>query len=256
MNHRVRTVVVTNVESQRRRADVTVAPDQQRTEDGLGEEIQDSVKDTLGVDGDDVSSLTQAPGDGVESPEERGERSTDHKGLAGVGADTIGVLPGLPDQDVEDVEQSGTAESKVSPFVAGRNEGSDETRDDHDLVDQDDEEGGGPGHSRGEEQVHEEERSGDDPIDVSNVVDFTVDTGDLGVTSQELDVDGCPAQVGGHGEVGNGGDHGDGCGDVVEDTICWVESVSPAMSGSIVSDSIVSTYLDEASSERVQRMQR
>lgn len=219
MNDGVSAVVVTDVKTERLRADVAVTPDEKRTEDGLSEEVEDSVKDTLRVDGDDVASLAHTPCDGVQGPEECGERSTNEESLASVGADAIGVLAGLPDEHVEDVEESDAAKGEVSPLVGGRGECSDETGDDHDLVDENYEEGGGPWHPRGEEQVHEKQRGSDDPVDVSDVVDLTEVAANLGVAALELDGDGGPTQVGGHGEVGNGSDHGDAGGDVVENTI-------------------------------------
>lgn len=63
-------------------------------------------------------------------------------------------------------------------------------------------------------------RSQNLPIDISDIEDLTIDAGNLGVTSQELDGDGSPAKVGAHGEVGNGGNHGDGGRDIMEDTVC------------------------------------
>jgi hypothetical protein len=51
------------------------------------------------------------------------------------------------------------------------------------------------------------------------VEDLTVETANLGVVADELDGNAGPAKVGGHGEVGDGGNHGDHGGDVVEDTV-------------------------------------
>ena len=42
---------------------------------------------------------------------------------------------------------------------------------------------------------------------------------DLGVASAELDRDACLPKIGTHGEIGNGGHHGDGRGDVMEDPV-------------------------------------
>lgn len=57
------------------------------------------------------------------------------------------------------------------------------------------------------------------PIDVAHVEDRAVGTVDLPVGALKLDADGGEAQVGAHGEVGNGCDQGDGGGDVVEDAV-------------------------------------
>ncbi len=52
--------------------------------------------------------------------------------------------------------------------------------------------------------------SGDEPIDVSDVEDFTVHARDLGIGALELDLNSGVSQVGCHCEVGDGGDEGDG----------------------------------------------
>ena len=55
--------------------------------------------------------------------------------------------------------------------------------------------------------------------DISHVEDLTVRAPDDRVVARELDIDGGPAEVATHGEVGNRCNHGDGGGDVVEDTV-------------------------------------
>lgn len=57
------------------------------------------------------------------------------------------------------------------------------------------------------------------PINISDVEDFSVAAVDHGVGASELDIDGRPAEIGGHGEISDGCDHGDGGCDVVEDTV-------------------------------------
>lgn len=219
MDDRVGAVVVTDGQAKGSWADVAVSPDEKSTKDWLGEEVEDSVEDTLRVDGDDVSTLADTPCDWVQGPEESGERSTDHEGLTSIGADTVGVLACLPDENVKDVDERSATKGEVSPLVAGRDKGTNKTGNNHDLVDENHEESGWPWHASGEEEIHKKERSGDDPIDVSDVVDLTVDSANLGVVAQELDVDWGPSQVRAHGEVCNGSDHGHRCGDVVEDTV-------------------------------------
>lgn len=57
------------------------------------------------------------------------------------------------------------------------------------------------------------------PINVSHIENLTVEAGNFGVTSYVFDMDGSPAKVGTHGEVGDGSDHGDGSGDVMKDAV-------------------------------------
>jgi hypothetical protein len=54
---------------------------------------------------------------------------------------------------------------------------------------------------------------------IPHVEDLTVETANLGVVADELDSNAGPAKVGSHGEVCNGGDHGDHGSNVVEDTV-------------------------------------
>ena len=54
------------------------------------------------------------------------------------------------------------------------------------------------------------------PIDVSNIEDLAVQARHLGIAATILDRDRGLAQVGAHGEVGNGSNEGDADGDVVK----------------------------------------
>ena len=60
--------VVVDVDAKLLRSDVTVAPDEESTEAGLGDEVKDGVEDGLGVGRDDVATLAETPGNGVEDP--------------------------------------------------------------------------------------------------------------------------------------------------------------------------------------------
>ena len=53
---------------------------------------------------------------------------------------------------------------KETDLVIRDDQGADQTSDDHDLVDEDCVEYSGPWHAGGQEQVHEQERGGDDPV--------------------------------------------------------------------------------------------
>jgi hypothetical protein len=120
---------------------------------------------------------------------------------------------------------------EVCPLVTTSDQGTDETCDDHDLVDKHRPEDCGPGHSGGQHQVHQQQGCRDDPVDVANIVDGAVFAADDGVVAWELDADGCEAQVRAHGEVGNAGNKHDGGGDVVEDAVAAVLAGSKTEEG-------------------------
>lgn len=212
-------IVVVDVKTKLGRVDVTVAPDEESTEDRLGEQVEDTVENGLGVRSDDVATLADTPGDRVQNPEECSQATAHEEGAADVLAQGVGVLAGLEGEDPDDEQKSDAAEGEVSPLVARTDESANETRDDHDLVNEDNVQDGRPRHASGEEQVQEQERSGDEPVNVAHVEDLTVETANHRVAALPLNHDAGPAEVRSHGEVGDGSDHGDSGGDVVEDTV-------------------------------------
>lgn len=219
LNGRVLLIVIMDVETKTGRVDTTVTPDKKSTKDRLGEEIKDAVEDSLRVGRDNVAALADTPGDRVKNPEECGERTAQGESLANITAEDIGVTTTFPDEDPDNVGECGATEDEVTPLVGAANKSANETGNDHDLIDKDDEEDSRPRHGSGQHQVEKQERSSDEPVDVADVEDLTVDTTNFRVVSLEFDVDGGPAEVGGHREVGDSSDHGDGSSDVVEDTV-------------------------------------
>ena len=57
------------------------------------------------------------------------------------------------------------------------------------------------------------------PIDVSNIENLTEIARHFGVCANELRLDASLAQIGAHGKVCNCCNHGDGCGNVMEDSM-------------------------------------
>jgi hypothetical protein len=76
----------------------------------------------------------------------------------------------LNGQHIPDVRKGEAAEGEVSPLVARGDEGADEAGDDHDEVHEDDGDDVRERKARVEEQLEEEERSRDRPVDVANVL--------------------------------------------------------------------------------------
>lgn len=65
--------VVDQLEAETSGVDVTVTPDQECAKDWLGQKIQDTVEDSLGVRRNDVTTLANTPCNRVENPEESGQ---------------------------------------------------------------------------------------------------------------------------------------------------------------------------------------
>jgi len=212
-------VVVVNVKTKSGGVDVAVAPDEESTKDWLSQHIKDAIEDGLRVRRDIVATLAKTPSNRVKSPKKSGQGTALEESGADILAHRIGVLASFPGKLVDDVEQSSAAKGEVSPLVASADESTSKASDDHDLIDEDGEENRGPGHAGGEKQVGEQEGSGDDPVDVANIEDLAVKTSNLGVAADELNSNASPAKVRSHREVSDGGNHGNGCSDVVEDTL-------------------------------------
>lgn len=158
--------VVVDVQTKVSRVDVAVAPDEKSAEDRFGENVENTVEDSLRVGRDEVGTLTNRPGNRVENPQKGSQRSADEERPAHVRAHGVGVSASLPDEDVNDPEKGGATESEVAPLISRLDESTSQAGDDHDFVNQDQEKGCGPWHASGKEQVHQQQRGGDDPIDV------------------------------------------------------------------------------------------
>jgi hypothetical protein len=62
------TIVVLDGKSKTGRVDVLVTPEEEGTEDRLGQEVEDTVEDSLRVGRNEVGTLAYTPGDGVDDP--------------------------------------------------------------------------------------------------------------------------------------------------------------------------------------------
>lgn len=130
-------VVVTDVKAKASRVDVAVAPEEESTEDWLGENVEDTVEHSLRIGGDDVSTLRQSPGDRVEEPEEHGPYTANEIGPRDITAKRRSVLAGSPGDGPCDKQDRYHSENEVSPLVRRGNQSTNQTSDDHNLVDQD-----------------------------------------------------------------------------------------------------------------------
>lgn len=201
------------------RVDVAVAPDEESTEAGLGDEVKDGVEDGLGIGRNDVATLAETPGNWVQDPQECSQGTTVQEALGDLRAVASGVAAGLPDKLVDNVEKRNAANDKVRPLVPADNESTNQTGDNHDLVNEYGPEDRGPRHASSEEKVEQQKRSRNEPIDVADVEDLAVFATNHRVVALKLDLYRCETQVGAHGEVGNACYEHNTRSDVVEQTV-------------------------------------
>jgi hypothetical protein len=65
-------IIVPNLHAQPRWVDIPVAPEQERAEADLGEEVEHAVEDGFAVRRYVVAPFAQAPGDRIQDPEQDG----------------------------------------------------------------------------------------------------------------------------------------------------------------------------------------
>lgn len=88
------------------RIDVAMAPEKESTEARLSDEVKDAVEDGLRVGRDDIATLAETPGNGVQNPQEGGQGPTVQEALGNLRAVAGGVATSFPDELVDDVEKS------------------------------------------------------------------------------------------------------------------------------------------------------
>ena len=113
-------IVVADMEPEASGVDVAVAPEKKSTEDGLGHNVKDAVKDGLGIGRDDVAALGEAPGDGVEEPEEDSPNAADDISSGDVSAEGGGVLACGPGYGPGDPEEGDTTKDEVAPLLTNK----------------------------------------------------------------------------------------------------------------------------------------
>jgi len=108
--------VVADAETETAGINAFVTPEKQAAETDLGKEVENAVKDGLGVRRNNVSTLAEAPADGVEDPKEAGECAAEDVRLADIAAEDVGVLASLEDEYIEDVEERRTTLNTLGPI--------------------------------------------------------------------------------------------------------------------------------------------
>ena len=112
-----RIIVIADVDTKLSRVDVAVSPEEKSAENGLGEDIKDTVEDGFAIGGDDVSPLGQSPGNWVQEPEEDGPDAADEVGTMNFSTQSKSMSAGDEYNIVGDKEEGHHAEGEVSPLV-------------------------------------------------------------------------------------------------------------------------------------------
>lgn len=210
---------LTEVEANLGGVDLVVSEEQEEAESRLGEDIEDTVEDGLRVGVDDVATLRQTPGNGVEEPEEDGQDTTLEEGRLDRSTKSVGVAATVNNEFVDDKEEGEHAKDPVTPLVRSLGESTNETSHDHDLIGQNSDSNGRPWDASGKEKIREKQWCGDEPINVPNVEDLASASAAHNSASDELSLDGHLAQIRSHGPVGNAGNSRDSSSNVVEKTV-------------------------------------
>lgn len=132
-----------------------MTPEEQGTEDWLGENIKYTVESGLGVGVSDVSAPRKTPKDRIEEPQKYGLNAAHQESAVYFRSENKGVLAGNPD-DVPCNTEEGHAESEVSPPVRRGDESTNKTDNNHDLFEEQSEQDCGPWQTCSQEEIEEE----------------------------------------------------------------------------------------------------
>ncbi len=162
--------------STNRRSISGVCEQKPETEDRLGEDVQDGISDDLSVNIPLACTVSNAPNNGVQSPENEGEGTNGSKERRGGAVLALDCGTASDGELVDNYEVCNAGEGIVSPLCAvGVAEGSEETEEDHEDVCYDGNDDTSSIQTSQESEVEEKERGGDAPVDISGPVHLAVD---------------------------------------------------------------------------------
>jgi hypothetical protein len=148
-------LIVTNVKTESSGIDVAVTENKHGTKDWLGENVQDTIEDSLGVWGNKVATLGHSPGNWVDEPKEDGPDTAHEEGLRDVRAENIGVLASDNNNVVCNTEESDGSKDEVTPLVGRGNEGANKASHNHNLIEENGVENSWPWQASSEKEIQE-----------------------------------------------------------------------------------------------------
>ena len=146
-------IVVTDTDVNEFRVDIAVPVEKQSAEDRLGKDVENTVEDCFRVRRDHVTTLAETPGNWVDEPEGDGPNTTYEVSFADIWALRPGVHSSNPGNIVSDAEKGDGSEDKVTPLVGRSNKSTNQTSDNHDFIQKDGIEDGGPRQTSCQEQI-------------------------------------------------------------------------------------------------------
>ena len=160
---------------------LAVSEQEPETEDGLGQDVKNSISDDLGIDTPLAGSISNSPDNWVQGPENKCEETNgceEPGSLVILGGYRTTTWDG---EQVDNDKVSSTCHGIVCPLLTIRSsEGCKETEENHQDVGNDGNEDVGSVQACEECKVEKEERCGDGPINVSCPIDLSVDVlGDI-----------------------------------------------------------------------------
>lgn len=177
------------------------------TKDWLGKDVENSIGNDLLVDAENSSTIGDTPDDWVDEPDDDGVGRDGAVELAKIGAFGASLGTTIENKVPDDDEEGNAGNGIPTPalWVVLRAVGSEQASQDHDDISSNSHDDVAAACASKEEQVKQQERSGQAPINVACVVDLAVDVlvcvRDVLVVLGVVDVVVVDAVAGGHGEV-------------------------------------------------------
>jgi len=168
--------------------------DNDEAKHALGEDVQDHVESSFDGRFKHVGTFAKDPHNGVERPQNDGQPSNLSVQL--FGGHSVSFFVHVFHQDTDDVEEAQHAEGPEDPFLAACGGGSNDPKSDHKHVDSGSKHNFTAGSSGKCKDVPKHKRSGQKPVNVSDV-------------KKSSSVDSNFSPVGEHGQVSDGGNSSD-----------------------------------------------
>jgi hypothetical protein len=155
----------TKVKAQATNVDIAMAPEEESAKDGLGEEVQNTVEDSFGVRRDNVPAFAHAPSDRVQEPETNSPKTANSVNPVDIGTEITSMATSIENDGPSDEEEGNNTEDEVTPLIRAFDQGTNQTSDNHDLIDQDSIQNGWPRKPGGQQKVEEQQWPCEEPYE-------------------------------------------------------------------------------------------